>query len=191
MYLLLILFYFVGVFPTGYLLARAKGIDITSIGSGNVGATNVARALGKRAGLLTLLIDLLKGATPVAIAYLITDDKNFIYLSGLMPVLGHCFSIPGFLKGGKGVATGLGASLCIAPLATLIAVIVFIVSYKISKIVSLSSVIATVVLPLANFALTSNASQSCILMIIASVIIFKHRENIKRLAQGEEKKFKA
>lgn len=182
-------FYLLGAFPTGYLLSKLHGIDIASQGSGNVGATNVARVLGKRAGILTLLGDVLKGALGVAIAGWIHGESWFSGATGIAVVLGHCFSIPPYLKGGKGVATALGVISVLYPSSAPVALIVFGAVFGVSKIVSLSSIAATLVVP--AWALVTNADNAvCFsLMIIAALIVMRHEQNLRRLIEGREPKF--
>ena len=185
----LIPFYLLGAFPTGYLLSKLHGINIASQGSGNVGATNVARVLGKRAGILTLLGDVCKGALGVALAGAIVGESWFAGAAGFAVVLGHCFSIPPFLKGGKGVATALGVISVLYPTSAPVALIVFGVFFGVWKIVSLASVAATLVVPV--WALITNADDgvSFSLMIIAALIVMRHEQNLRRLIEGREPRF--
>jgi glycerol-3-phosphate acyltransferase PlsY len=185
----LIPFYLLGAFPTGYLLSKLHGIDIASEGSGNVGATNVARVLGKRAGVLTLLGDVCKGAMGVAIAGLVVGESWFSGVAGIAVVLGHCFSIPPFLRGGKGVATALGVISVLYPTSAPVALIMFGIFFGIWKIVSLASIAATLVVPV--WALVTNADDavSFSLMAIAALIVMRHEQNLRRLIEGREPKF--
>lgn len=190
-YLSLIFFYLIGTIPSGYLIAKSKGIDIRKEGSGNVGATNVARTLGKTAGIITLLIDIAKGAIAVLIAIAFEANNELNSLAALMVVLGHCFSIPRLLSGGKGVATAFGASLALAPLTALVAVVVFFTVFKVKKIVSLASISAATSLPISNYLITQNYQTTAALFVIALVVSIRHKENILRILAGEEKTFKA
>jgi glycerol-3-phosphate acyltransferase PlsY len=185
----LIPFYLLGSFPTGYLVARLHGVDITSVGSGNVGATNVSRALGKKAGVLTLLVDVLKGSLAVLIASLLSDIGWFQAASGVAVVCGHCFSIPRYLKGGKGVATALGVLVALDPRSALVAIVMFSVLFYTRKIVSLASVGAALVVP--AFSLVINAPDYIVIaqVLMAGVLIYRHRENVKRLIEGREPRF--
>jgi glycerol-3-phosphate acyltransferase PlsY len=189
--LALIPFYILGAFPTGYLMARLHGVDITAVGSGNVGATNVSRVVGKKAGILTLLVDVFKGAFAVAAASGIASSPMFIGLSAIAVVAGHCFSIPPYLKGGKGVATALGVIFVLAAQTGVVALIVFTAVFAAKRIVSLSSICATLAVP--AYAMAMNlpdyvaASEAC----IAALLIYRHRENIRRLIEGSEPKFSA
>ncbi len=187
--LILICAYLIGCFPTGLIVAKSQGIDITKIGSGNVGATNIARNIGKKAGLITLVVDLLKGLLPVLVVTNIESLNNINSLVAIMTVLGHCFSLPKFLKGGKGVATGLGAILGLSPLLGISALIIFGVIFKLKRIVSLASLIAVAAVPFLGVILTANWDFGTHLLIISLVIAYKHRENIQRLLSGEEQVF--
>src|SRR5262245_36849666 len=124
-FLALIPFYLLGAFPTGQLVARFHRIDLTAAGSGNIGATNAARVLGKKAGVAVLGGDVLKGALACAIAGLVFANPAMQGWAGFAAVAGHCFSIPGKLKGGKGVATGLGTFLYLSFASALFAIAVF------------------------------------------------------------------
>jgi glycerol-3-phosphate acyltransferase PlsY len=187
--LALVPFYLLGAFPTGYLVARLYGVDITGVGSGNVGATNVARSVGKKAGIITLGLDVLKGALAVWIAYLLSDVGWFQASCGVAVVCGHCFSIPGYLKGGKGVATALGVLIALTPPAALVAIATFGILFFARKIVSLASLGATLAVP--AFSLIVNAPDYILIaqIIMASILTYRHRENVQRLIEGREPRF--
>lgn len=184
-------FYVLGAFPTGYLMARLHGVDITAVGSGNVGATNVSRVVGKKAGILTLLVDVFKGAFAVAAASGIASSPMFIGLSAIAVVAGHCFSIPPYLKGGKGVATALGVIFMLSAQTGVVALVVFTTVFAARRIVSLSSICAALAVPAYAMAMNLSdyvaASEAC----IAALLIYRHRENIKRLIEGSEPRFSA
>ena len=185
----LVPFYLLGAFPTGPLIAKVYGVDIASRGSGNVGATNVARVVGKRAGIFTLLGDALKGALGVVLAGLCVGEAWFPGTAALAVVLGHCFSVPPYLKGGKGVATALGVITVLYPSSSLVALATFGMFFWLWRIVSLASIGATLLVPM--WALVTNAPDvvSVSLMLIAVVIVMRHEENIKRLIEGREPRF--
>lgn len=187
----LVPFYLLGAFPTGYLVAKFYGVAITSQGSGNPGATNVARVVGKKAGIITLAGDVCKGALGVTIASIVNHDAWFPAACGVALVLGHCFSLPPYLRGGKGVATALGVISALYPSSGLIALVSFGAVFSLWRIVSLSSIAATLVVP--AWALVTNAGDSvCISFIaIAFVIVVRHEENLRRLIEGREPKFVA
>lgn len=181
-------FYLIGCFPSGFIIAKFNNIDITKNGSGNVGATNIARTLGAKAGLLTLILDVLKGFLAVLIATII---GLITPLAALSVVAGHCFSIPGKLKGGKGVATALGVLVFLSPKLTLIALLIFIFIFILTKYVSLASMLATGITALSTLALGYDNGISMALIGIASIVIFRHKDNIEKLVMGTEAKFKA
>ncbi len=188
--------YLLGSIPFGKLIAkRVARINITQRGSGNIGATNVARELGITWGLVTLLLDMLKGFLPVFLYahYILQAGIEFetcLSAIGLAALLGHQFSIFMRFRGGKGVATAIGIYLVISPLACLIAVIVFILTVYKWDFVSLGSMLAAIVMPglLALFGKSQPLVATSI--IVAALICFKHKGNIKRLVKGEERKWR-
>ena len=188
--------YLLGSIPFGKLIAkRVARINITQRGSGNIGATNVARELGITWGLVTLLLDMLKGFLPVFLYahYILQAGIEFetcLSAIGLAALLGHQFSIFMRFRGGKGVATAIGIYLVISPLACLIAVIVFILTVYKWDFVSLGSMLAAIVMPglLALFGKSQPLVTTSI--IVAALICFKHKGNIKRLVKGEERKWR-
>ena len=181
--------YVLGSIPFGVLLARTQNIDLREHGSKNIGATNVARILGKKAGALTLLGDTLKGLLGEAMASWVSDDPFTIAGAGIMVFLGHLFSVFLKFKGGKGVATGLGVHLYIMPIPTLEAMAVFIFTLWILKYVSLSSIIAAIALPIFGVFVDSPFSYKCMSLGIAILIVCKHYENIRRIVAGTESPF--
>lgn len=191
LFLALVPFYLLGCFPTGKLVARLHGIDIAAQGSGNVGATNVARVIGKRAGVITLLGDVAKGFLGVALAQLFSDSQWFVMSAAVVVVVGHCLSLPPYLKGGKGVATALGTVFAVVPIAAVVALVVFGLVFAVSRLVSLASITATLMVPL--YCLLSNAADatSAGFMVMAFVIVLRHEQNIARLIKGKEPKFSA
>jgi len=181
--------YALGSIPFGVLLARSQNIDLREQGSKNIGATNVTRILGKKAGALTLLGDTLKGLLGVAIASWVSNDPFTIAGAGIMVFLGHLFSAFLNFKGGRGVATGLGVHLYIMPIETLGAVTVFIFTLWVSKYVSLSSIIAAIALSIFGVFIESPFSYKYMSLGIAVLIVCKHYENILRIAAGTEPRF--
>jgi glycerol-3-phosphate acyltransferase PlsY len=131
--------YLLGSLPTGVLIARLQKVNIREQGSGNIGATNVARVLGKKAGILTLLGDFSKGLLAVYLADALFKNQNVTSLAGLFAFLGHLFSVFLKFKGGKGVATGLGIFMYLMPVPTLLAMVIFALALKISTYVSVGS----------------------------------------------------
>jgi glycerol-3-phosphate acyltransferase PlsY len=189
--LLLICAYLLGSVPTGLLLARALGVNIRETGSGNIGATNVYRTMGRKVGILTLIGDCLKGVIPVLAAKWLGLPDVWIAAIGLAAFLGHVYTIFLGFKGGKGVATALGVFLGVSPLSVLFALPVFVLVVYLSRYVSLASIVAAAVIPVIVW-LTGGAPELVLMSAaIAGVIIFRHRENIARLRAGTENKFKA
>ncbi len=192
MLLILVLFSFlIGSLPTGYLVGKAYGLDIRLHGSGNTGATNALRTLGKKAGVITLIGDIAKGIAAVHLSLTSEDLISLGALFGFAAILGHCYSP--FLKfnGGKGVATSLGVFLATVPIGTIFSTIVFIIVVKITKYVSLGSILAAATL--ASYALmTENITFSNIklvaLLAASFLIIYRHKANISRLLSGNELK---
>jgi glycerol-3-phosphate acyltransferase PlsY len=181
--------YLSGSVPYGVLIARARGVDVTKIGSGNIGATNVARALGKKAGVLVLVLDALKGLGPALAARLAWPDRpELSAAAGLLAILGHVFPIWLKLKGGKGVATGMGVFLALAPLATLIAAVAFGAIYAMARIVSIGSLVAATVLPVAMLVLHAPRAHLALGLAAWLLIMWRHRSNLRRLWRHEETK---
>jgi acyl phosphate:glycerol-3-phosphate acyltransferase len=193
---LLIGAYFFGSIPFGYLIARAHGIDITRVASGNIGATNVMRALGKGYGLLVFFLDVAKGYVPAALAHyaiqkpdFLPTSQEFAFVVGMAAVVGHCLSPFLRFKGGKGVATGLGAMLGATPWMALTVFGVFLVLLAITRYVSLSSILAVLTMPI--FGVLYRDPPSLIIASggLAAFIIYRHRGNIRKLREGTENKF--
>jgi glycerol-3-phosphate acyltransferase PlsY len=188
----LVLFaYLLGSVPTGYILGYFSGVDVRKEGSGNVGATNVARVAGKKLGVFTLIGDAAKGFLPVCLAQYLGFDATVVGLAALAAFLGHLF--PVFLKfsGGKGVATALGALLALAPAATAALVLVFLAVALASRIVSLASMVAAAAAPVAVWLLDYPPAAIAVAAAMALLIIWRHHENIRRLLSGIEPKFSA
>jgi glycerol-3-phosphate acyltransferase PlsY len=187
--LLTILSYLLGSVPSGFIIGALSGIDVRSAGSGNIGATNVARLLGKRLGLLTLLADLAKGFVPVIIAQKLDMSDLGIAQVAIAAFLGHLYPIFLRFKGGKGVATAFGALLGIAPAATLVLLAVFAVAVIFCRIVSLGSIAAALAAPFALWALYYPVVFVVMGAFLGGLIILRHRANIKRLLDGTEPRF--
>lgn len=186
--------YLIGAIPFGLLLSRGSGIDIRSQGSKNIGATNVARLLGRKKGGLTLVFDVLKGYLPMFLTALImhADPRRdlFIALCGAATVLGHMFPVYLRLKGGKGVATALGAFLYLAPVAVLGCLLVFVATVYLSGFVSLGSLLGSVSILLWLPLLGVPAWKLWLAAFIVLMIWIKHYQNIGRLLRGTEKTWK-
>jgi glycerol-3-phosphate acyltransferase PlsY len=180
--------YLLGAVPVGLLLARARGADPRKVGSGNIGATNVMRAAGKSAGIITLLCDILKGFIPVWLAIESGQAEWVIAAAGLAAFAGHLFPVYLKFRGGKGVATALGVFLAFGPLAVAVVFVVFLAVLLAWGYVSLGSVCGAALMPFVLAAVGAPSSYVAVCAIMAVMIIVKHRENIKRLLAGNEHK---
>jgi len=189
--LLLAFAYLLGSVPTGYILGHLSGVDVRKAGSGNVGATNVARVAGRKLGIFTLIGDAAKGFLPVYLAQRMGFDATFVGLAALAAFLGHLYPI--FLKfsGGKGVATAFGALLALAPAAAAVLVLVFLGVALASRIVSLASIAASAAAPVAVWLLGYPAAVTAVVTAMGLLIIWRHEKNIHRLLAGAEPKFSA
>jgi acyl phosphate:glycerol-3-phosphate acyltransferase len=203
--------YLLGSIPTGFLVARAKGIDIRKAGSGNIGATNAMRVLGKPAGLFVLLLDALKGYA--AVAFLAPQIFNWLaphflglatsfsgepfelrlrllVIAGIGAVLGHNYTCWLKFKGGKGIATTAGVYLALAPWALLVALIVFILAVALTRYVSVGSIAAAIALPAAVWIMTPhNLFLGLVTTALGLLAIYKHKSNLQRLRAGTENRF--
>lgn len=181
--------YLIGSIPTGLLLGKAYGIDVRKEGSGNIGATNLYRTVGRKVGIITLIGDCLKGLLPVLLVKFSALPPEFAAWVGLGAFCGHVFSVFLKFKGGKGVATALGVFLALAPLAVAIAIALFAGLMFLWRYVSLGSISAAAVMPLAVYFLGGSRTLTIVTVIISLIIIVRHRENIGRLLSGTESKF--
>lgn len=187
--LLWTLSYLLGCIPFGVLFARINKINLREHGSGNIGATNVSRVLGKKAGLLTLAGDLSKGLAAVVIASHLLDLHWQIAVAGLMVFIGHVYPVFLKFKGGKGVATGLGVFLYLIPVATVSVMGVFAVTLWASAYVSLSSVLAALFLPLFGIFYQYPPEFMAVSVIVALIVLHRHYENMQRILDGNEPRF--
>jgi glycerol-3-phosphate acyltransferase PlsY len=178
--------YLLGSVPFSFLVARWKGIDVRRVGSGNVGATNVMRSVSVAAGLLAFVLDAGKGAAAVLLAGLVEPAGPLPALAGVLAVLGHMYPLWLGFRGGKGVATGAGAFLPLAPMATLSALAVFAVALALTRYVSLSSILGTATLAVLAFLGGSPPVVSRAAAGMAVLITWKHRSNLHRIAIGTE-----
>jgi glycerol-3-phosphate acyltransferase PlsY len=180
--------YLMGSVPFGWLFFRLlHGADIRSVGSGNIGATNLVRASGWGLGLLTLLLDASKGAGAVFLAQLLTGSPFWAAAAALAAVMGHCFPVWLGFRGGKGVATGCGAFSVIHPAAMLVAMGVFALALGASRKVAAGSILASASFPVAAAALGAPPAAALWSGAACLVIVARHRENIQRLLTGEER----
>jgi glycerol-3-phosphate acyltransferase PlsY len=196
--------YLLGSIPTGYLVAKAKGIDIRKTGSGNIGATNAMRVLGKPAGIFVLLVDAAKGFGAVYLGIFIFNfstnsfgsiydfdlvqmKERFAVIAGIFAVLGHNYTCWLKFKGGKGIATTAGVYLALAPIALGIAFAVFILTILVTRYVSVGSIAGAIALPTAVWILQPhNYFLGIVTTALGALAIYKHKSNIQRLMQGTE-----
>jgi len=181
--------YLLGSIPSGYVLGKLSGVDVRRVGSGNVGATNVARAVGRGQGILTLLADAIKGMLPVAIGLRMNLPPEAIAAIASAAFLGHLYPIFLKFRGGKGVATGLGSLFIIAPLATLLLVGVFVAVVFPTRLVSLSSIVTSALAPLALWMFFQPPAIVWMGGFFAAMIVWRHRGNIRRILAGTEPRF--
>jgi glycerol-3-phosphate acyltransferase PlsY len=194
--------YLLGSIPFGYLAGRIAGIDIRNCGSGNVGATNVIRTLGKSYGYPVFALDFLKGFGAVKMSILIAtrvqsewnSPEMFGIVAAISSVLGHSFPVWLRFKGGKGVATSAGALLALAPVAALIGVAIWILTFWLTRYVSVASIAAAAALPLIILITTWLSRTTGKLLFyssvcLAAVVIWRHRSNLSRLMRGTEPRF--
>lgn len=182
--------YLLGSIPTGLLLGKAYGIDVRNEGSGNIGATNLYRTVGRKVGIITLFGDCLKGLIPVLVVKFSSMPVDYAAWVGLAAFCGHVFSAFLKFKGGKGVATALGVFLALAPLAVGIAVGVFALLMVVWRYVSLGSIVAAVTMPVAVTLLDGGRTMTLVTLLIALIVVVKHHTNIRRLLDGTENRFK-
>jgi glycerol-3-phosphate acyltransferase PlsY len=187
--LLPIFAFFLGSIPFGYLLGKLKGIDIRKHGSGNVGATNVARVLGKPYGVVVYILDFLKGYIPTALAvhyYGLNSDVTFY--TGLAAVLGHMFSPFLGFRGGKGVATASGVLFALSPLLGVITLVIWFAVYKLSGYVSIGSIVAAFAAMYLAGMFGLPPKILLLIGLVAVLILIKHKSNIERFMEGKELK---
>jgi len=195
LFLILIACYLLGSVPSGYLIGKAfKGIDIRDFGSGNIGFTNVLRAIGTFPALIVLIIDITKGIISVYLGFFFAqlmgiDCQVMGGIGGLASIVGHNWPIFLKFKGGKGVAVTAGVFLALTPIPFLLSALVMVGIISLTRYVSLGSIVAAGSLPFFVFWLRNNARLYLLLSIIAALfILFKHRNNIQRLLRGKESK---
>lgn len=183
--------YLLGSIPFSFLVARREGVDVRAVGSGNVGATNVMRNVGRAAGLLAFVLDFAKGSAATWLAQETVGGVVFPSLAAVVAVLGHMHPVWLGFRGGKGVATGAGAFLPIAPLATVGALIVFGIVAAATRYVSLGSIVGSASLSALAYLLGALPPVPLAAAFVAALIAWKHRENIRRLARGTERRMGA
>jgi len=176
--------YFIGSIPFSYIIPRLRGIDITKVGSGNVGGTNVLRNLGTGYGALAMFLDIMKAV--VAVLIFKNQGENAMVMAGAMSVFGHCYSPFVKFKGGKGVATTLGSFFAIFPQAGMFALGIWIAIVALTQYVSLASIIG--LLAGTIFTLVFGKNYWIIFLALTLFSVYRHKENIKRLLEGNERK---
>ena len=185
--ILVVVAYLMGSIPFGYLIVRGKGAgDIRQTGSGGTGATNVSRRAGKAAGVLTLLLDAAKGCVAVVIAKAVSGDDWVIAAAAIAVLVGHIFPVWLGFRGGKGVATGVGIFLVLAPIPLLCAGVVFVAIVLLTRYVSLGSITAAILIPVLVWVQSDSQPLLTAAVVGSALIVFAHRGNIQRLAAGTE-----
>lgn len=198
--------YLLGSIPTGFLVAKARGIDIRKAGSGNIGATNSFRVLGKPSGIFVLLVDAAKGYvacwmglfiyanfSPETVIHSFADLsamfdqwESCVIIAGIFAVLGHNYTCWLKFKGGKGIATTAGVYLALAPVALGIALAVFILTILVTRYASVGSIVAAIALPIAVWFTNEDLFLRIVTIAFGAMAIYKHKSNIRRLMQGTE-----
>ena len=189
--------YLLGSIPTGFLVAKARGVDIRTVGSGNIGATNVFRILGKPAGIFVMLADAAKGWVAVIVVAKLVEGwfypgagplarEWFAICAGVAAILGHNYTCWLGFKGGKGIATSAGVLLALVPVPLLIILSVWIVVFSFSRYVSLASISASFVLPFTAWFVGSSSTIILVTAAVGALAIYKHKANIQRLLKGSE-----
>ena len=195
--------YLLGSIPAGYLAGRIAGVDIRNTGSGNIGATNVMRVLGRGYGYSVFALDFLKGLAAVRMSIFVTRHTHMAatpteligIAAAVSCVIGHIFPVWLQFKGGKGVATSAGALFGLMPVAALIGALIWIVIFQVTRYVSVASITAAIVLPIVIFVMMSlgqvaTAALFYFSVCLAAVVVFRHRSNLSRLMRGSEPRFK-
>lgn len=188
--------YLLGSIPTGFLVAKARGVDIRTVGSGNIGATNAFRVLGTGFGIFVLLMDALKGWVAVQIGAALVGGflpgvplEYLRITAGIAAILGHNFTCWLHFKGGKGIATSAGVLIALVPEALLIILAIFIILFLVTRYVSVGSIAAAFTLPFATWFTQHDVGLTAVMAAIGGLAILKHRKNIQRLLHGTENRF--
>lgn len=192
--------YFLGSCPNGFLISKACGVDIRECGSGNIGATNVLRVVGKKPGYLVFFLDVLKGFIAVRLAFelasvaQVAEPDLVSVVGGLACILGHTFPVWLHFRGGKGVATSAGVLMGLMPIAVVSVFMIWLALFKITRYVSVASIVAAAMLPIfvsvyLRFDLLTGRALFPFSILIAGVVIWRHRSNMRRLLAGTEARF--
>ena len=180
--------YFIAAIPFGLLVARLNHINLREIGSGNIGATNVYRAMGAKYGIVVFLLDAIKGGIPTYVATLVDPNPLFHILIGAIAVTGHSLSCYVKFKGGKGVATGAGVIIALSPIIGLVMIILAAILIYVTRYVALTSIVCAIATPLLFYILKYPIAYVGMFAAIGIFIIVRHRSNIERLLKGTENK---
>ncbi|MDP4093906.1 MAG: glycerol-3-phosphate 1-O-acyltransferase PlsY [Bacillota bacterium] len=192
--ILIVFSYLIGAIPFGYIIVKKySNINIQEFGSGNIGSTNVKRAIGKKGAILTQLLDILKGLIPTLITLLIVKNglvkglpSDITLFASFSTILGHDFTPFLKFRGGKGVNTTMGASLIVTPLSTILAFLIYVIAKKVGKFVSVGSLLIGLSLPLFSFIFYGASSTSLYSLCAGILLILRHRDNIHRLLNRKE-----
>ena len=194
--------YLLGSIPTGFLVAKARGVDIRTVGSGNIGATNVFRILGKAAGVFVLVVDAAKGWLAVFVVAKLVSGwfypepgspalEWFRLCAGIAAILGHNYTCWLHFKGGKGIATSAGVLVALVPKPLLVVLAIWIIIFALSRYESLASIVAALSLPFAAWAFGETRTIILVTAALAALAIYKHKANIQRLINGTENRIGA
>lgn len=178
--------YLLGSIPFSYIVARSRGVDVRRVGSGNVGATNVMRSVGRGAGLVAFALDFVKGAAATLLAQRVDPQGPLPAMAAAAAVVGHMYPLWLRFRGGKGVATGAGAFLPLAPLAIAAALVAFAVALAITRYVSVGSLVGCATLAALAYATRGPSPVAVAATVTALLVVWKHRANLARIAQGTE-----
>lgn len=178
--------YFLGTIPSGYLVAKLHGVNIQQVGSGNIGATNVLRALGVVPAIIVVILDPLKGALATLLPLALGLGPWAVALTGLAVVVGNNFNVLLGLRGGKGIATSIGVFLVLSPLVTLFSIVLGVFTILVSRYVSLGSLVGMVALPLFLIAREVHLAYLLLGIALTTLALVRHRANIRRLLAGKE-----
>ncbi len=184
--LVLVVAYLLGSIPFAYLAGRLNGVDLRTVGSGNLGATNVFRTLGRTVGITVMVLDIAKGAAAVLIAQWVVGGSWWPIAAGALAIIGHVFPVWTGFKGGKGVAVGAGALVGLVPLASAVLIVLWFVIVLLTRYVSVASIVCALAAAPLAWAFGAPWSYVAFIALAALFVILKHRENIQRLLAGTE-----
>jgi glycerol-3-phosphate acyltransferase PlsY len=185
-FLLIVVAVLMGSIPFGVLIARVRGVDLKKVGSGNIGATNVLRTMGKAPAFLTLTGDVLKGAIPVLAANYLLHNPTLEGIVGLAAILGHNFSLFLRLRGGKGVATSIGVLFVYSPYAAAATVVLWLAAIFLTRYSSLGAIVSFGLLPVSMYLFDNSREKLIVSFVMAALLMIRHADNINRLIRGTE-----